>query len=823
MLIYLCSSNAPDEVCAQVMTQLLVENTSNVKLEKIIDKQNEDASLMHLCAQRNKVSCMDFLFTHGVKVDVLNRLHASPLIFAAAQNMIDAAFFLISKGANINLRDEYSRTPLLVALRNKNYEMVEFLAEQRQLDPDLIGTGGNTPLHMITRDGDLQGVMKLVENCKALVQRRNNNEENVLFCALSYPHIVEYLCTMNKGQKLYKLAANSNVDGRNVVHVCAVNGLLDSLIIILKNLDYNTLTEEQLNNLFNTGDNDGDTPLLLAITNIQLSFVQFLCMVSEIRLNKPDQYQHTPLYYAVNVVKSEEMTKILVAAGADLKPEGKSEEYVQSSVINCCFSLNTFLSTLLVSTTLGFILVVFAIAIGFFASSIKSTTLLIRQTEFADLESFLKNSLRTIEVAEQVAHSEVAYSYSFLENETVVKIYSWNMMMASYDSSALMTGVYCSTSTGKFAGFFRSPQDSSNVYFYSTFNGNNTTQLGPVSFTLGEYIPPPIVGSPIVTNVTTQDLMQQPPYHSAQQSPLPNPIWTSSNTGNRVFRDKQYMSYTRPLRYGQRDFFCYCAVDIQQLALSTALQGRGSHPGSITIVIDANMGNLVATNNPLLVQLYNGNSTSVDSNIRADFNRMMVALNASTSHYGGMTFTKLPSTTVYDEMEINGQKNTITIGAATDFTYMLNLVIIQVIPLIDFERPFYISIGVLIAVILVVIVVGIAIAFLSSWLFMRPIKSLTHLAENIRTLKLEKVEKALGNKSNLSESRLLQQSYISMNERLKQLRTFIPDHILTVLDAETGEFGHSLDIVEDMSEQEQDLANKDSLTANSTNHGEAAL
>ncbi len=128
---------------------------------------------------------MDFLFTHGVKVDVLNRLHASPLIFAAAQNMIDAAFFLISKGANINLRDDYNRTPLLVALRNKNYEMVEFLVEQRQLDPDLIGTGGNTPLHMITRDGDLQGVMKLVENCKALVQRRNNNEENVLFCALS--------------------------------------------------------------------------------------------------------------------------------------------------------------------------------------------------------------------------------------------------------------------------------------------------------------------------------------------------------------------------------------------------------------------------------------------------------------------------------------------------------------------------------------------------------------------------------------------------------------------------------------------------------------
>lgn len=34
MLIYLCSSNAPDEVCVQVMTHLLVENTSNVKLEK---------------------------------------------------------------------------------------------------------------------------------------------------------------------------------------------------------------------------------------------------------------------------------------------------------------------------------------------------------------------------------------------------------------------------------------------------------------------------------------------------------------------------------------------------------------------------------------------------------------------------------------------------------------------------------------------------------------------------------------------------------------------------------------------------------------------
>jgi ankyrin repeat protein len=357
--------NGSDEVSFELLKHLLEQSgTTTVKLDKIVDKQSGDASLLHLCAQRNKVACLELLTSHNLKVDILDKLQASPLIHAAALNCQDAATFLALKGANMNLKDDYNRFPLLAALKNKHYAMAETLAEQRGLDVDLRGTGGNTALHTMASEGDLQAAKILIENCKAVLLRRNNNENNVLMCALEHPDLVEYLCSKVTPQNLYKMAVHTNVDGRHAVHLCAANGWINSLLIIFKSLSSADLTKDDISTLLNERDKEEDTPLLLATKNNQVEIVKLLCKFQELRVNMGDFKGKTALTYALHSGKDKEIRKAIADAGGSLKNEEELAEKKRSPLTNYCLSMNNLLALLMVS--FGFICILIIAGMYFF-------------------------------------------------------------------------------------------------------------------------------------------------------------------------------------------------------------------------------------------------------------------------------------------------------------------------------------------------------------------------------------------------------------------------------------------------------------------------
>ena len=152
--------NGSDAVSLQLLNHLVETCSSDNSLfskssvSKITDQDNANCTLMHVCAQRNKPQCMEFLMSFKMSVDVLDSLSSTPLHFAVAQNCHDSVLFLLNKGANINAKDSYSKFPLLIALKHKHYALAELLASFRP-DVHLRVSKGNTALHIMAEEGDI--------------------------------------------------------------------------------------------------------------------------------------------------------------------------------------------------------------------------------------------------------------------------------------------------------------------------------------------------------------------------------------------------------------------------------------------------------------------------------------------------------------------------------------------------------------------------------------------------------------------------------------------------------------------------------------------
>ena len=358
---------------------------------KIVDKDNANCTLMHICAQRNKPQCMDFLLSHKVAIDSLDSLSSTPLHYAVAQNCQESVVFLLSKGANINAKDSYAKFPLLLALRHKHYAMAELLVSFRP-DVHLRGAKGNTVLHFMAEEGDITAVKLLVEKLNASPLRKNNEEENVLYNALPHVEVVQYLATHFATRGLSRLICNTNTSGKSLMHKCGLDGHIDNLLLLLKYMNIGDLSQNQIEALLNTLDKKGDTPLLLAVKNYRREFVRFLVECTEVELNEGDANGFTALQNAVNM-SDKEMINSVSKAGGSLKPINRHEEAFDNNYcMNCTRSMGTMLVFMLSFISIICIISMAAISLGFYGSNIRRQTKTARDQSFKQVHDFIDSS-----------------------------------------------------------------------------------------------------------------------------------------------------------------------------------------------------------------------------------------------------------------------------------------------------------------------------------------------------------------------------------------------------------------------------------------------
>jgi ankyrin repeat protein len=356
--LYACM-NGTDDTSMQLCTELIEQSSSQIRLDKILDRKNANLSLMHILAMKNKIHSMELLAAHKSKlIDCLDNIHATPLLHAASLGHLEAVAFLLGKQANPNCRDTWGKFPLMVALKNKHYKVAELIASHHGVDVHLRGPKGNSLLHSCAADGDITGVKLLLEVCKASPQRRNNNEENVLQVCVAHTDIVQYLCTKIDGPTLQKMALNVDILGQNVVHECAKNGHVDSLVSILKSLNITDLSEDKVIQLLNTPDKTESTPLILATKQGQIQAVRLLCQMNEVQLNHGDEEGYTALHHAA-LLKDKTIVDMLTSVGASFKADNlENDGGARNGLDRFVRSLKTLLSVLLTATAVICILTI---------------------------------------------------------------------------------------------------------------------------------------------------------------------------------------------------------------------------------------------------------------------------------------------------------------------------------------------------------------------------------------------------------------------------------------------------------------------------------
>jgi ankyrin repeat protein/class 3 adenylate cyclase len=782
--IFACR-NGDDTSSCELLLQLLADYPT-VNLSKIIDRKQSNASMLHLLAQRNKLKCLELLTSSDkliANLDVQDSMQSTPLLYAVAHNCEETTAYLLSRRVNVNAKDIYNKFPMMMALRNKNYRIADMLASSLHLDIHLKGTKALTVLHLMAEEGDLESVQFLVERCNASPYRRDNNEENVLYKAITHTHIVTYLTKQFQNRGLGKLIVNVNALGMNLLHRAIECNCFDSFIYILKAINSTELSEHQISSFLNTPDKTGNTPLISAIKDSKKEFARFLCDCREVKINEGDRLGRTALHYAAQN-NNADIINCLTKCGASFKAVDQQESEPKKVIrCSCCRSLSTILTEMLATVTVLCIVFVLSVCIGFFVSNISEQALNFRQKSFSEVMDYLSYSIDQHATIARNTFAQIEDTAMMRDEKSAFRI-SYSAFMANFRKSVYMTASYMMLKDVRTIGI-SSVKFAENIYggsMYSNYNNSAILYYKPI-FDLD--------------NSTWRDIYNRP-YEGG--FPFFNPAelqWIAmSEKANKSFWTPAYAKTPLPdLYFGfltpfrdpiTNEYIGHYGLDGVLDAVSTYVQQKAKEIDSTIVVIEKSTGFLVGSSDrtvPLYTLIDGVNVARADgtNTTNPDIGAM---IRFARSKYGGVHLSKVQEKQrIFDEFMMDNKMHVINIGSVWD-EFGIDWIVLQTLPKRYFYKSFYNSLIVIAVVSVVIILSCIVLSIIGARLFMRPIENLIQQANEIKMLQLDKVEKSLEQFTPFSEIEKLQDSFRSMTSRLKQFKQFIPNHILAVIEAE---------------------------------------
>ncbi len=86
-------------------------------------------NLLHLSITRNNTERLKFALKHGVNIDRLHSIGATPLYWAAQEGKFEIAKILLDAGANIEIKAANSMTPLTISVQNNDFNMTKLFID----------------------------------------------------------------------------------------------------------------------------------------------------------------------------------------------------------------------------------------------------------------------------------------------------------------------------------------------------------------------------------------------------------------------------------------------------------------------------------------------------------------------------------------------------------------------------------------------------------------------------------------------------------------------------------------------------------------------
>ncbi|EAY07153.1 ankyrin repeat protein, putative [Trichomonas vaginalis G3] len=375
------------------VTFLMNEYKIAIDVKQCSEFNNIEASLVYLHQTKNvfewlhystyyKIpSLWEYLFAHGLDINIQNGQKDTALTMAVEQNKMDAVEALIMHGANVDAVNNCGRTALILAVQNKRLDIAEFLF-QHGANINATDKKGVSAIHLAIKNNFIDIIKLFISNGEDInASALNNavmfNSKEIVDILILHGaninakgkngktaiHIAAIYGRKELAELLLSIGADINAKdkkGRNALHHAIGQNDLESLEkdlesekidIHSKDINYDTYVGWSTNltdNMdivellishgidINSRDNDGDTALhLAAFLNVK-DVVEFLIPKCA-DINAKDNYGKTALHWAA-FNNNTQLVEFLMSNGADIYVK----DYNEKSVLHYAVSYGRF-------------------------------------------------------------------------------------------------------------------------------------------------------------------------------------------------------------------------------------------------------------------------------------------------------------------------------------------------------------------------------------------------------------------------------------------------------------------------------------------------
>lgn len=257
-----------------------------------------DNMLLQACKNNQKNVVLTFLKRGGVDVNKQDESGNTPLIYACLRSARDLVALLLDNGADANLGNRKSRTPLHFAAEGGNYQIISLLIDAGA-DVNCTDKNGMTPLMVLAQNGKTDAALRFMKNPEINVSIKDNTGRMA----------VDYATTSGLRDLVQALSAaeaeHTDAYGNTTLHHACWNNQGEVVKALLEKDPASV----------NKRNDDGESPLLLAVRQSNLMIVELL-LAAGAETDCADIHGIMPLHAAAN--KGDLFVgKALLAAGAD--------------------------------------------------------------------------------------------------------------------------------------------------------------------------------------------------------------------------------------------------------------------------------------------------------------------------------------------------------------------------------------------------------------------------------------------------------------------------------------------------------------------------